>query len=147
MVIGIIGESCTGKSTIADALKEKLDATVYTGKGYIRFAKNESDAKRAFASMLKENTGSDKIIVYLITERPELAFLPDDAVRVLITADIEVIKERFRLRMDGILPAPISAMLERKHGMFDNERYDIHLISSVRSCDENIQAVMKYLGK
>lgn len=147
MVIGIIGESCTGKSTIADALKEKMDATVYTGKGYMRFAKNESDAKIAFTSMLKENIKSDKVIVYLITEKPELALLPDDAVRVLITADLDVKKERFKLRMNGILPAPISAMLERKHGMFDNERCDIHLISSVKSCDENIQALVKYLGK
>lgn len=29
MVIGIIGESCTGKSTLADKLKPLLDAEVY----------------------------------------------------------------------------------------------------------------------
>ena len=29
MVIGIIGESCTGKSTLADELKSLLDAEVY----------------------------------------------------------------------------------------------------------------------
>lgn len=32
MVIGIIGESCTGKSTLADKLKSLLGAEVYTGK-------------------------------------------------------------------------------------------------------------------
>ena len=31
MVIGIIGESCTGKSTLADKLKSLLDAEVYNG--------------------------------------------------------------------------------------------------------------------
>lgn len=29
MIIGIIGESCTGKSTLADKLKSLLDAEVY----------------------------------------------------------------------------------------------------------------------
>lgn len=29
MVIGIIGESCIGKSTLADKLKSLLDAEVY----------------------------------------------------------------------------------------------------------------------
>ena len=29
MVIGIIGESCTGKSALADKLKSLLDAEVY----------------------------------------------------------------------------------------------------------------------
>ena len=34
MVIAIFGESCTGKSTLADALREKLNAQVFTGKDY-----------------------------------------------------------------------------------------------------------------
>ncbi|MBO7294110.1 MAG: aspartate--tRNA ligase, partial [Bacteroidaceae bacterium] len=42
MVIGIFGESCTGKSTLAGLLKTKLDAEVYTGKDYLRFSKNEN---------------------------------------------------------------------------------------------------------
>ena len=35
MVIGIIGESCTGKSTLTDKLNSLLDAEVYTGKDYL----------------------------------------------------------------------------------------------------------------
>ena len=41
MVIGIFGESCTGKSTLAEKLKTQLDAEVYTGKDYLRLAKND----------------------------------------------------------------------------------------------------------
>ena len=52
MVIGIIGESCTGKSTLADQLKEKLGAEVITGKDYLRFAKNESIARKLFQKKL-----------------------------------------------------------------------------------------------
>ena len=35
MVIGIFGESCTGKSTLADKLKESIHAQVYTGRNYL----------------------------------------------------------------------------------------------------------------
>ena len=39
MLIGMIGESCTGKSTLADRLKAQLNAEVFTGKDYLRLAK------------------------------------------------------------------------------------------------------------
>ena len=41
MVIGIIGESCTGKSTLAKKLQSILGADIYTGKDYLRLAKND----------------------------------------------------------------------------------------------------------
>lgn len=58
MVIGIIGESCTGKSTLADKLKPLLGAEVYTGKDYLRLAKNEAIAKKLFRKKLWCGTGS-----------------------------------------------------------------------------------------
>lgn len=42
MVIGIFGESCTGKSTLAGKSKKSMDAQVYTGKDYLRLEKNEA---------------------------------------------------------------------------------------------------------
>ena len=53
MVIGIFGEICTGKSTLADKLKESMNAQVYTGKDYLRLAKNEDAAKLAFQTKLR----------------------------------------------------------------------------------------------
>ncbi len=44
MVIGIVGESCTGKSALADKLKCLLNAEVYTGRDYLRLAKDEAAA-------------------------------------------------------------------------------------------------------
>ena len=127
MVIGIIGESCVGKSTLAEKLKEKLGAEVITGKDYLRLAKNEAIAKKLFQKKLEEAlTGAH--VVYVISGREHLALLPDGAVRVLMTADLELILERFALRMHGNLPAPVKMMLEKKHGVFDAERcnYRIH---------------------
>lgn len=135
MVIGIFGESCTGKSTLADKLKEFLNAQVYTGKDYLRLEKNEAAAKRSFQAKLREAV-SGETIIYVISEKEHLALLPEGSVRVLVTADLEMIKARFAQRMHGSLPAPVAAMLERKHGCFDGEPHDIHVISGHTDVDE-----------
>lgn len=135
MVIGIIGESCTGKSTLADKLKSLLGAEVYTGKDYLRLAKNEAIAKQLFQKKL-EDAVSGAHIVYVISEKEHLPLLPDGAFRVLVTADLDIIKERFAQRMRGNLPAPVATMLERKHGCFNDQKYDVRVISERDDLDE-----------
>ena len=54
MLIALIGESCTGKSTIAAEITKILQAELFSGKDYLRFAKSETDAKAAFAARLLE---------------------------------------------------------------------------------------------
>ena len=128
MVIGIIGESCTGKSTLAEALKRSIAAEIYTGKDYLRLAKNEAIALKLFQKKLQEAVLGENII-YVISEKEQLELLPEKSVRILVTADLTQIKERFTHRMHGNLPAPVAAMLERKHGCFDETPHDIHVIS------------------
>ena len=60
----------------------------------------------------------------MISEPEHLALLPDGAVRILVSADLDTIKARFRNRMHGNLPAPVAEMLEKKHGIFDGGDYD-----------------------
>ena len=48
MVIGIFGESCTGKSTLAERINASLPCDIFTGKDYLRLAKNENIAKVMF---------------------------------------------------------------------------------------------------
>ncbi|MCH5270752.1 MAG: hypothetical protein J1E83_08385 [Lachnospiraceae bacterium] len=127
MVIGIFGESCTGQSTLADKLKGSINAQIYTGKDYLRLEKNEVAAKQSFQAKLREAINGENII-YVISEKEHLSLLPDGSIRVLVTADLETIKTRFAERMHGNLPAPVAAMLERKHGCFDTEPHDIHVI-------------------
>ncbi len=126
MVIGIIGENCTGKSTVAEHLKSKINAQVFTGKDYLRLAKSEEEAKRLFCEKLNAAVDGENII-FVIAESELLKLLPDDAIRILVTSDIEVIKERFAKRMKGKLPEPVAKMLEKKHGCFDSVEYDIHV--------------------
>ena len=134
MLIAIFGESCTGKSTLAEKLKASLGAEVYTGKDYLRLAKNESIAKVMFQKRLAAAVSGESII-YVISEKEHLALLPEGTVRILVTAELELIKARFAQRMRGTLPAPVAAMLEKKHGCFDAEPHDIHVVSGETDLD------------
>lgn len=125
MIICIFGENCVGKSTLAKKISEHINAQIYNGKDYLRLAKNEDIAKKLFMKQLQEATAGDSII-YVISEKEDLKLLPEGAIRILVTADLEVIKTRFATRMHGKLPAPVEKMLENKHGCFDEEKYDIH---------------------
>lgn len=132
MVVAIFGESCVGKSTLAAQLKEKLNGEVFTGKDYLRLAKNESIAKKFFQKKLAEALCGEYMI-YVILEQEYLTLLPEGAVRVLVTADLELIQARFAQRMGGNLPAPVKAMLEKKHGCFDQEQHDYHIHNSTQT--------------
>jgi ABC-type phosphonate transport system ATPase subunit len=134
MVIGIFGESCVGKSTLAELLKERIGADVYSGKDYLRLAKNEALAKKLFVKKLQEAMKGEHII-YVISEKEHLSLLPNDALRILVTADLNLIKERFAARMHGNLPAPVKMMIEKKHGIFDSEKCDFHYHSGKDNFD------------
>lgn len=120
MMIGIIGESCAGKSTLAETLKTALGAEVVTGKDYLRMAKSENEATALFRGKPANAVSGGSVI----SEPEHEKLLPEGAVRVLVTADLGTIKERFHARMRGNLPAPVAAMPERKHGLFEYGTYD-----------------------
>ena len=128
MLVAIFGESCTGKSTLAGMLKERLGGEIWTGKDYLRLAKDEAGAKKLFTEKLREAVTGGPLI-YVIAEKEHMSLLPEGAVRVLATAELKTIKERFAARMRGNLPPPVAAMLERNHGSFDKEPHRFHVVS------------------
>ena len=144
MVIGIFGESCTGKSTLAEKIAACLSCEVFTGKDYLRLAKNENIAKVMFQKKLTAALTGESII-YVISEKEHLPLLPEGALRILVTADLDLIKSRFAQRMRGNLPAPVAAMLEKKHGCFDAEQYDIHVVSGETDLDDAVAQIKSRL--
>lgn len=144
MVVGIFGESCTGKSTLADALKAGLNAAAWTGRDYLRLAKSESEAKRAFQTLLQ---ASQTPIVCVMTEKDDLALLPKSCFRVLATASIDTIQTRFAARMHGNLPPPLMQMLQKKHGMFDDEPIDFRFDSDTMNADTAADEIVSLLGR
>ncbi len=123
MVIGIIGENCSGKSTLANEIREVIGADIITGKDYLRMAKSESEAVALFQEKINRAMTNGNMI-YVISEPEQVALLPKGSITILVYADIETIKERFKARMRGTLPPPVASMLEKKHGIFENGTYD-----------------------
>ena len=123
MLVGIIGESCVGKTTLARRVADALGAEVVSGKDYLRMAKSPSEAEELFREKLAAAVAGPAL-VYVVSEPEQLALLPEGAVRVLVTADLATIKERFAARMHGNLPAPVAQMLERKHSCFEDVACD-----------------------
>ncbi len=142
MVIGLIGESCTGKTTLAKKIQASVGAEIYSGKDYLRLAKNENSAKELFMQKL-EAAATGQNIIYVIAEKDDLSLLPEKAFRILVTADIDKIKERFAARMNGKLPAPVAAMLEKKHGGFDQEAHDMHIHNGIPDASYILQALKR----
>ena len=140
MVIGIFGESCTGKSTLAEKIAGSFPCEVFTGKDYLRLAKNENIAKLMFQKKLTAAVNGENII-YVISEKEHLSLLPEGALRILVTANLDLIKSRFAQRMRGNLPAPVEAMLEKKHGCFDAEPFDMHVVSGETDLDAVIAQI------
>ena len=140
MVIGIFGESCTGKSTLAEKIAVSFPCEIFTGKDYLRLAKNENIAKVMFQKKLTAAVNGESII-YVISEKEHLPLLPEGAFRILVTADLDLIKSRFAQRMRGNLPVPVATMLEKKHGCFDAEHYDLHMISGETNLDTIVEQI------
>lgn len=127
MVIALIGESCTGKSSIAEALRAQAGAEVIAGKDYLKMAKTPGEAETRFREHLRSMQPKPELTVFVITETAALGLLPDGALKVLCYAPLDVIKARFAARMQGNLPAPVAAMLESKHHMFDDGAYTLRI--------------------
>ena len=124
MLIGLIGENCSGKSTLANNIKDSFNAEIVSGRDYLRMAKTEQEAVKLFKERLKDAVNGDNMI-YIISEKEQAELLPEGTVRIHVKADLDTIKDRFKGRMHGILPKPVEMMLERKHGMFDDGQYDL----------------------
>lgn len=113
MVIGIIGENCSGKSTLASKIQSTLGGEIVTGRDYLRMA-------RLLFQRMQRDAVHGGHVIFVISEPEQIRFLPDEAVRVLVKADLDTIKERFKAGMRGTLSAAVEKMLERNHGCFDD---------------------------
>lgn len=145
MFICIMGDSCTGKSTLAEELVKRTGAEVMSGKDYLRLAKDEKHAEAAFQKKAEMACLSDQHLLYVIAETAQLSLVPEQALCILVTASLETIKERFAKRMSGNLPKPVEQMLERKYGMFKTKRYDYKINTDQIDVETAVSAIIKQM--
>lgn len=144
MVIALIGESCTGKSSIAQMLKNKTNAEVIAGKDYLRMAKSQNEAEKIFIDYLVQKQDGIDMVVFVISEMDLIRFLPAKAVRLYCGAPLNVIKERFAGRMHGNLPEPVAMMLENKHGIFDQGEYSLKFDTTESDIETICEEILTY---
>ncbi len=140
MNILLFGENCTGKSSVATVLEKDLDMKVYSGKDYLRLAKNPQVALDIF----KKSLEAEENIIFVAAEREHVDLVPASMMKILFTAPLDTKKERFAVRFKGNLPIPVAAMLERKHGMFDDFDCDVKFNGEL-SIDEVVFAIKSKL--
>ena len=116
-----MGESCTGKSTLAEAVEKGIGGEIYSGKDYLRLAKSQGEAEQLFRRKMEQAVNGSN----------------------LLTAQLDTIKERFTARMHGMLPLPVAAMLEKKHGCFDEETADIRFESETLDIQKAVDEIRK----
>ena len=148
MLCLFMGQSCTGKSTVADKMMEVTHVEVFSGKDYLRLAKNENEAWKLFYEKLANaalNKDSKESMVYIITEKEHL-----DKVRTMkglhkvkFTASLDVIKSRFAQRMRGNLPLPIEKKLEKQFEEWKDEIGDMVVDTTE---DINIEDVVRLIA-
>ena len=138
MLIAIIGENCVGKSTLAKELMSYFPSKIFVGKDFLRLERNPSVAKQTFQKMLAQSVCGENLI-FVISEKEHIDLLPEGALRILLTADLDVIKERFKDRMRGFLPPPVEKMLEQNHGKYDDLPCDMKLKSGEYNLNEVIE--------
>ena len=123
MLYIFMGQSCSGKSTIVNKVKELANATVFTGKDYLRMAKNENEAWNLFYAKLSDAAlNKDETVVYVITEQEQLKRISDleGVKKIKFTASLDTIKSRFAERMNGRLAQPVETMLEKQYSEWES---------------------------
>jgi len=150
MLYIFMGQSCTGKSTVADKVKEITNAEIFTGKDYLRLAKSESEACKLFYEKLSnvaENKDSvSEIIIYLITEKSQLDRIMDikGAYKVKFTATLDTVKSRFAQRMHGKLPPAVEKMIDKQYEEWMNIEGDINVDTTIDGTEKIVDLIISY---
>lgn len=149
MLYIFMGQSCTGKSTVANKVKEIIGAEVFAGKDYLRMAKDENEAWGLFYEKLSKaasnNVEPKGTIIYLITEKAQLDRITDieGLCKVKFTAPLGTIKSRFAQRMHGNLPQPVEKMLTKQYEEWESIKGDISVDTTV---DNDIERILSLIG-
>lgn len=150
MLFILMGPSSTGKSSLASELNKHIEGKIYTGKDYLRLAKDKNNAWDIFKIELFEASKADSLshVIYVTTEKEDIAKLRDitDAKFIKILAELGTLRERFAARMNGNLPQPVAAMLERQLKEWNEIQADLCINTSLNAdLQANTEAILKLL--
>jgi nicotinamide riboside kinase len=144
MLYCFMGASCTGKSSAAESAAKKTGAKVYTGKDYLKLAKNAADAQKVYKELLEQSVLGEANVIAVISETEDLALVPKGAFKVLFVTEPDIMKQRFSQRMNGHLPPAVETMLERKAAAWGGQSFDMKIESHLHEPDEIADIILEY---
>jgi gluconate kinase len=145
-----MGPSCSGKTSVAKKLAERIGCSIWSGKDYFRLAKNQDEAWKIFLNMLRDASSktvlSAKSIIYLIgnpTElRNDLLTIPN-LKRIKFNTAISVLKNRFAERIgQKLLSLPLEKMIERQQVAFQTISADKEFDTSMQEVNSIVDAIL-----
>ncbi len=152
MLLIFFGPSCSGKSSVADIIANRSGAAVYTGKDYLRLAKNEQEAWKKFTSLLVKAANVRSLgpesVIHVITEAALLQkndHLTGNILKVKFTAHPDRLKQRFAERIKRELPQPLAQMIDRQADSFRDVEADLLFDTSEGSAEETAGEIIAFL--
>lgn len=151
MLLIFMGENCTGKTTVSTIFKKKYGLSVYSGKDYLRFAKNENEALIKFNYALSCASSrkclSEKSIIYIMSEKDFISKFKniDDAVLVKFSANLDIIKNRFSKRINSPISKPICTMLEKKNLLWNDVAADTYVDTTKSTPLDVFASICKFI--
>ena len=136
LVLIFMGPYCTGKSSVAELIREKTNIQIVTGKDYLRLSSDEGEAWQLFLdqiySVTAEKLNSEKSIIYILDDAERVSdFVDIKGIRLVkFSATLEAIKHRYEARMQGELPGVVVKMLNEQRNAWDRIRCDVNIDSS-----------------
>ena len=146
MFILFAGPSCSGKSTAARTIASSLNCQIYTGKDYLRLAKNEQEAWGKFIEICRQAATKPVVgehsVIYIVNDLERFNELVEiKALKILFDAEQNVLEERFKPRTGGMLPPPVKIMLQRQKQKWSTVAVDHAVDTTLTSTEESAAAV------
>jgi chloramphenicol 3-O-phosphotransferase len=149
MLYVFFGPPCSGKSSIAESLKSRIDAEIWTGKDYLRLAKNEQIARKKFITLMAKASSNPSFkndsLIFVLSDSPEqfpeLETLEHKRL-IGFSAELNVLKTRFSVRTSGHLPDPVAKMLEKSKQKLDSIECDLRVDTSDSNPTEFVDKIL-----
>jgi hypothetical protein len=118
MLLAFFGPSCSGKSSVASIIAGRTSAEVWSGRDYLRLATSETEAKQLFVAKLRDASHRAELgagsIIHVVSDPVEAVTVEGCTITAKFAASPEILRERFRKRTGGQLPAGVAEMLDRQ---------------------------------
>ncbi|MDY0093556.1 MAG: AAA family ATPase [Candidatus Vecturithrix sp.] len=131
------GPSGSGKSTCAKNIAKQGRWNIYTGKDYLRLAKNEAEAWSKFMAQLKENDAHGMNSIIVITEIELLKKVKEieQVCIIRFTANEDVLLKRFIARINNHSNPTFAKMIKNQKMKWDQSGID-YVIDTTENNEE-----------